>query len=120
MINTKLIFAAGMSGSGKSTTAQNISLQLERQGIAHTWLHSKRPRRCISFKSAVALPEYWNTGVFLLLLDEARVKAQAKGYTWVDMSITSADNPHTTIFADHMGCETYKVWQVYRKDVGGV
>jgi hypothetical protein len=41
MKNTGLIFVAGMSGAGKSTTAQRISNQLNKNGVKHIWLHEE-------------------------------------------------------------------------------
>ncbi len=41
MLEPKLIIVAGMSGAGKSTTAHNISIEFERNGINHTWLHEE-------------------------------------------------------------------------------
>lgn len=41
MKNTHLIFAAGMSGSGKSTTAQRISRQLKNNNLPYIWLHEE-------------------------------------------------------------------------------
>ena len=37
MINTKLILVDGITGSGKSTTAQFIARQLEKNGIKARW-----------------------------------------------------------------------------------
>ena len=39
--NPKLIIVAGMSGTGKSTTAQNISYQYKMNGIDHEWYHEE-------------------------------------------------------------------------------
>jgi hypothetical protein len=39
MINTKLILLDGMTGAGKSTTAQRLWLHLERHGRAARWLY---------------------------------------------------------------------------------
>lgn len=41
MKTTKLILIAGMSGAGKSTTAQRISKQLTANEIPHKWLHEE-------------------------------------------------------------------------------
>lgn len=41
MRNSKLIIVAGMSGCGKSTTAQQLSKQLECNGIKHLWMHEE-------------------------------------------------------------------------------
>ena len=41
MENVKLIIVAGMSGTGKSTTAQNISYQYMKNGVKHEWYHEE-------------------------------------------------------------------------------
>lgn len=41
MKETKLIIVCGMSGVGKSTTAQNISHQYTQNGIKHEWYHEE-------------------------------------------------------------------------------
>lgn len=77
------------------------------------WLMKFRKPACLSAKSVLVLPEYWNTGVIVLLMDELAQRARAKGYSWIDMSITSADNPTSVLTAEKMGAEIYKRWQVY-------
>ena len=59
-------------------------------------------------------PEYWNTGVGVLLFDEMAKRALSKGYRWADMSLTSEDNPNTPILAERMGARLYKRYRVYR------
>jgi hypothetical protein len=44
-------------------------------------------------------------------------RARAKGYTWIDLSLTSADNPDTPVLAERMGSKLYKRYQVYRVKV---
>jgi len=70
---------------------------------------------CLSIKSVLVPPEYWDTGVAVLLFDEMAHRAAAKGYKWVDLSLTSDDNPRTPILAEHMGAKIYKRYRVYRK-----
>jgi len=41
MINTKLIFVDGISGSGKSTTAHYLARQLEKNGIKVKWFYEQ-------------------------------------------------------------------------------
>jgi len=90
-------------------------------GLRHPWNHLQLLRymhyqpECLAIKSVLVLPEYWNRGVAVLLFDEMRKRAIAKGYKWADLSITSIDNPNTGILADHLGAKIYKRWQVYRK-----
>jgi GNAT superfamily N-acetyltransferase len=65
------------------------------------WMRYKP--RCLSAKSVLILPEYWGSGAALLLIDELANRARAKGYTWVDLSLTSDDNPYTPQLAKRMG-----------------
>ncbi len=81
------------------------------------WRMKTQKIRGLTVKSVLVLPEYWNTGVGILLFDELAKRAMAKGYTWADLSITGADNPNTIILAEHMGAEIYKRWQVYRLNI---
>ena len=76
-------------------------------------LMKTRTPACLSAKSVLVLPEYWNTGVIVLLMDEFARRARQRGYEWIDMSITSADNPTSVLTAEKMGAEIYKRWQVY-------
>ena len=76
------------------------------------WMQFRKPA-CLSAKSVLVLPEYWNTGVIVLLMDEMAARARKKGYQWIDMSITSADNPTSVLTAEKLGAEIYKRWQVY-------
>ncbi|MGD1994005.1 MAG: GNAT family N-acetyltransferase [Anaerolineae bacterium] len=78
------------------------------------WWHMRQQPDCLSVKSVLVPPEHWGTGVSVLLFDEMRRRARAKGYKWVDLSLTSADNPNTPILAQRMGAELYKRYRVYR------
>ncbi|MCJ7718158.1 MAG: GNAT family N-acetyltransferase, partial [Anaerolineales bacterium] len=78
------------------------------------WLMKRRDPIWITAKSVLVLPEYWNRGVVVLLMEEFTIRAREQGYLWVDMSITSADNPTSVLTAEKMGAEIYKRWQVYQ------
>lgn len=75
----------------------------------------RRRTACLAVKSVLVLPEYWRSGVAVLLFAEMARRAAEKGYRWVDLSLTSADNPNTPILAEHMGARIYKRYRVYRK-----
>ena len=77
------------------------------------WLTRTSHPKSMTAKSVLVLPEFWNRGVVVLLMDSLLTRAQAKGYEWVDMSITSADNPTSVLTAEKVGAEIYKRWQVY-------
>ncbi len=82
------------------------------------WMRVKP--RCLAVKSVLILPEYWGSGAALLLIDEMASRARAKGYQWVDLSLTSEDNPYTPQLAVRMGARIYKRYRVYRKKVEDV
>ncbi|MBV6397177.1 MAG: hypothetical protein HFACDABA_02782 [Anaerolineales bacterium] len=81
------------------------------------FLHRNDKPKCLSVKSVVVAPEYWDTGLALLLFDEMAKRAAAKGYTWADLSLTGANNPDTRPLAVHAGAQVYKRYRLYRKDV---
>jgi GNAT superfamily N-acetyltransferase len=89
-------------------------------GLRYPWNYvqllwgMRRQTESLTIKSVLVLPEYWRTGVAALLFDEMAKRARAKGYTWIDLSITSADNPQTPLIGEHMGAKIYKRWRVYR------
>lgn len=89
-------------------------------GLRYPWDYLKlawymrRQPKCLTIKSVLVLPEYWNTGVGLLLFDEMARRVQGKGYQWADLSLTSDDNPTTPGLAKRMGAHIYKRYRVYR------
>jgi GNAT superfamily N-acetyltransferase len=78
---------------------------------------NRRQPACLTIKSVLVLPAYWNSGIVVLLGDEMVKRARARGYRRLDLSITSEDNPQTPLIGEHMGAEVYKRWRVYRKAV---
>jgi GNAT superfamily N-acetyltransferase len=92
-------------------------------GLRYPWdyLRALRYRnlrpQCVSIKSVVVPPEYWDTGVAVLLFDEMARRVAAKGYRWADLSLTGEDNPDTWDLAHHMGAKIYKRYRFYRKPV---
>ncbi len=82
---------------------------------AETWLRMRRRVDSLTIKSILVLPEYWGSGVVVMMFDEMWKRARAKGYRWMDLSLTSTDNPKTPALAERMGASIYKRYQVYRK-----
>lgn len=78
------------------------------------WLHSRKKPECLSIKSILTYPEYWGTGVPVLMFAEMARRAMAKGYRWVDLSLTSEDNPRTPALAQRFGARIYKRYRIYR------
>lgn len=93
---------------------------IDVNGLRYPWnylqflgLMKFRKPVCLTAKSVLVLPEYWNRGVVVLLMEEFYHRAMEQGYKWIDMSITSADNPTSVLTAEKLGAEVYKRWQVY-------
>ena len=83
----------------------------------HLWWRMRRRRpltTSLCIKSVLILPRYWGTGVAAVLFDEMAKRARSKGYQWVDLSITSEDNPQTPLMGAHMGAKVYKRWRIYK------
>jgi GNAT superfamily N-acetyltransferase len=77
------------------------------------WHRRHRPE-CLTIKSVLVRPAYWDSGVSVLLFDEMLKRARARGFKWLDLSLTSADNPRTPALAERMGARLYKRYRVYR------
>jgi len=96
---------------------------IRTNGLRYPWdmlkllWHMRRQPECVAVKSVLILPQYWGGGVALLLFDEMAKRARAKGYTWADLSLTSADNPYTPNLAERLGAHIYKRYRVYRKSI---
>jgi GNAT superfamily N-acetyltransferase len=73
--------------------------------------------KCIAIKSVVVPPEYWDTGVAILLFDEMAKRAATRGYTWADLSLTGDENQDTWPLAHHMGAQIYKRYRFYKKEL---
>jgi GNAT superfamily N-acetyltransferase len=78
---------------------------------------SRRQVRCLSVKSVLVLPQYQKSGAGALLFYEMYRRARERGYQWIDLSLTSEDNPETPVLAGRFGAYEYKRYQVYKKDV---
>ena len=73
----------------------------------------KKRTACVSVKSVLVLPEYWNRGAGILMFDELAKRAHAKGYRWIDLSLTAEDNPQTPLIAESLGAKEYKRYRTY-------
>ncbi len=86
---------------------------------AKLWWYMRRQPACLAIKSVLVPPEYWGSGVAVLLFDEMAKRAIAKGYRWADLSLTSEDNPQTPNLVTRMGGRVYKRYRVYRLKIQG-
>lgn len=92
---------------------------IHADGLRYPWDYLRvlpymhRRPKCLAIKSVLVLPEYWDTGVAVLLFDEMVKRALPKGYDWFDLSLTSDDNPYTPTLAERGGAKLYKRYRVY-------
>lgn len=119
----ELILFAEVKGQtvGWFPAIPNLNEVFQRvNGLRYPWDYLKLAwymrgkTKSLTIKSVLVLPEYWNMGVGVLLFDEMARRIQDKGYEWVDLSLTSADNPATPHLAERMGAKIYKRYRVYR------
>jgi GNAT superfamily N-acetyltransferase len=95
-------------------------------GLRYPWdylrlaWHMRRRVECLAVKSVLVLPEYWGSGAAILLFDELARRACQRGYRWLDLSLTSDDNPRTPALAMRFGAQLYKRYRVYRMKVQAV
>jgi len=98
-------------------------LLIHLNGLRYPWdylrllQYGRLKPTCVAIKAVLVPPEYWDTGVAVLLFDEMAKRAAAKGYTWADLSITGEDNQDTYPLAHHMGAEVYKRYRIFRKEL---
>ena len=110
LADPELILFAEVDGQavGWFPAIQNFNeILIHLNGLRYPWDYLRALRyknlkpKCLSVKSVAVLPEYWDTGVAILLFAEM-AHAIAKGYQWADFSLTGEDNPDTWQLAQHM------------------
>jgi GNAT superfamily N-acetyltransferase len=123
IVDPELVLFADVEGEtvGWFAGVPNVNeILIHANGLRYPWdnlrviPHMRGRPKCLAIKSLLVLPEYWDTGVAVLLFDEMARRAISRGYTWMDMSLTSADNPYTPILATRAGARLYKRYRVYR------
>ncbi len=126
IVDPELVLFAEVDGQavGWFPGIPNINEALiHANGLRYPWdylrllPHLKRQPKCLAIKSVLVLPEYWDTGVAVLLFYEMAQRAFPKGYQWIDMSLTSDDNPYTPTLAARAGARLYKRYRVYRMKI---
>ncbi|MFZ0534168.1 MAG: GNAT family N-acetyltransferase [Anaerolineales bacterium] len=123
IVDPELVLFAEVDGEavGWFPGIPNINEALiHANGLRYPWdtlrllPYMRRQPKCLAIKSVLVLPEYWDTGVAVMLFDEMARRAIPKGYTWFDLSLTSDDNPYTPTLATRAGARLYKRYRVYR------
>lgn len=126
MVDLDLVLFAEVNGkpAGFFPGVPNFNeIMINLNGLRYPWdylralIHQNKKPKCLAVKSIVVVPEYWDTGLALLLFDEMVKRAAARGYTWADLSLTGEDNPDTWPLAHHMGAQIYKRYRFYRKEL---
>jgi GNAT superfamily N-acetyltransferase len=72
----------------------------------------------VSFKLFGLLEQYRRRGIDVLLYLRAVREAAAKGYRWLDGSLTSEFNPTVVRLAERLGAERYKHYRLYEMIIG--
>lgn len=126
VVDLELVLFAEVDGkpAGFFPGVPNLNeVLIHLNGLRYPWdtlralVYRNRKPKCLAVKSVVMLPEYWETGLALLLFDEMAKRAAAKGYQWADLSLTGENNPDTRPLALHMGAQIYKRYRFYRKEI---
>jgi GNAT superfamily N-acetyltransferase len=124
VVDPELVLFAEVDGkpAGWFPAVPNLNeVLIHLNGLRYPWdylrliKYSRYKPKSIAIKSVVVPPEYWDSGVGVLLFDEMVRRAAAKGYTWADMSLTGEDNPDTRPLALRMGAKIYKRYRFYEK-----
>jgi hypothetical protein len=84
---------------------------------AKLWWYMRQQPQCLSVKSVLVPSEYWGSGVVILLFDRMVHNARARGYRWIDASLTSDDNPRTPALGTRFGAEIYKRYRIFRMNI---
>ncbi len=126
VVDPELVLFAEVNGkpAGWFPAIPNLNeVFIHLNGLRYPWdylrllKYSRYKPKGIAIKSVVVPPEYWDSGVGVLLFDEMARRATAKGYNWADMSLTGEDNPDTGPLALRMGAKIYKRYRFYEKPV---
>ena len=124
IVDTDLVLFAEVNGepAGFFPGVPNFNeLLIKLNGLRYPWDYLRYLRyrnlqpECLSIKSVVVPPEYWDTGVAVLLFEQMVKRAVARGYTWADLSLTGDENMDTWPLAHHMGAKIYKRYRIYQK-----
>jgi len=98
-------------------------ITIHLNGLRYPWdylrllRYSRLKPQCLAIKSVLVPPEYWDTGVAVMMFAEMAQRAAAKGYNWADLSITGEDNVDTYPLATRAGAKIYKRYRIYRKQI---
>lgn len=124
VVDPELVLFAEVDGqpAGWFPAVPNLNeIFIHLNGLRYPWnylkliKYSRYKPKSIAIKSVVVPPEYWDTGVGVLLFDEMARRAVARGYRWADLSMTGENNQDTWPLAHRMGATIYKRYRFYEK-----
>jgi GNAT superfamily N-acetyltransferase len=124
IVDTDLVLFAEVDGeaAGFFPGVPNFNeLLIKLNGLRYPWdyvrylRHRNLQPECLSIKSVVVPPEYWDTGVAVLLFEQMVKRAVERGFKWADLSLTGDENPDTWPLAHNMGATIYKRYRFYKK-----
>jgi GNAT superfamily N-acetyltransferase len=93
-------------------------------GLRYPWQYLRLPfalaqkPACVAVKSVLVPPEHWRTGVGVVLMSELYRRLEGRGYAWIDLSLTSIENPNTLPLALRFGARIYKRYRLFRRPIG--
>lgn len=78
----------------------------------------RRRWRSVTIKSILVHPEHWGRGAAAILFEEmlSRLEArgrEGRGFEWMDLSLTSEENPQTPVLARRFGGRIYKRYRTF-------
>jgi hypothetical protein len=92
-------------------------------GLRYPWdylrlaAHRNDRLQCLAAKSILVLPTKWHSRATIALIGEMARRVLESPYRWVDLSLTSVDNPETPRLAARVGGRIYKRYQIYERTV---
>jgi len=125
LLDPDLVFIATVEGqtAGFALGLININEAFKHAGgLRYPWdylrlLAAQRRIKGASFKILAMDPAYWGWGLDALMYVEMARAVQRKGFTWVDASLTAADNPQTNKLAARAGMQPYRRYRAYSLDL---
>lgn len=111
-------------GFGLFLPDYNRAMAKDRSGrlLPLNWLRLLRAKRrtpWVRVMLAGVLPRYRKLGLLPVLLNEACKRAGEFGVEHVEASWIVEDNDDLNLVFQRMGGDAYRVWRVYRKEIGG-
>jgi GNAT superfamily N-acetyltransferase len=121
LLDPDLVLIAEMDGQvvGFALGLPNINEALRHaNGLRYPWdyIRLALARRRItgaSFKILAMDPDYWGYGLEAIMYLEMGRAVKDKGYTWLDASLTGAENPQTNRIAQRFGACVYRRYREY-------